>query len=138
MAIVIDASLVVGLVARDHRSDLISTTILRWLEAGENLHAPSLMPFEVASGLTRLVHAGAVPSNQVEDRWTKAIGLPIRLHPLASGIRAVEIALQLVRKSAYDAAYLALAEQLDAELWTLDRRLVNAASALDFRIHLLE
>jgi predicted nucleic acid-binding protein len=33
--------------------------------------------------------------------------------------RAIEIAIELERHSAYDAAYLALAERLGAEVWTL-------------------
>ena len=42
--------------------------------------------------------------------------------------RAIEIAVELERHSAYDAAYLALAERLGAEVWTLDGPLARNAS----------
>jgi predicted nucleic acid-binding protein len=35
--------------------------------------------------------------------------------------------MQLKRAAAYDSFYLALAETLRSELWTADKRLVNAA-----------
>ena len=40
---------------------------------------------------------------------------------------AFDWSLRLQRANAYDAYYVALAEVLDCELWTADRRLVNAA-----------
>jgi hypothetical protein len=46
--------------------------------------------------------------------------LPIVYHPLSDGPSVVRATLALQRRSAYDAAYLALAEDLDAELWTFD------------------
>jgi predicted nucleic acid-binding protein len=46
--------------------------------------------------------------------------------------RVVEIALALKRQNAYDAAYIALAEDLGAELWTLDGPLYRNAHGLGF------
>ncbi|HEY2702122.1 MAG TPA: nucleic acid-binding protein, partial [Candidatus Dormibacteraeota bacterium] len=45
-------------------------------------------------------------------------------------------ALQLRRRSAYDAAYLALAEDLGAELWTFDAALVRNAGARGHPVYL--
>jgi predicted nucleic acid-binding protein len=39
---------------------------------------------------------------------------------------AIETAWKLNRPATYDAHYLALAEKLGAEFWTLDQRLFNA------------
>ncbi|MCS6844738.1 MAG: type II toxin-antitoxin system VapC family toxin [Caldilineales bacterium] len=41
-------------------------------------------------------------------------------------LRAWELAEQFGRPTAYDAYYRALVEALECELWTADRRLVNA------------
>ena len=41
------------------------------------------------------------------------------------------------RNSAYDTAYLALAETLGAELWTLDGLLYRNAAGLGFAVRLL-
>ncbi len=50
----------------------------------------------------------------------------------------VEIALLLERQSAYDAAYLALAESLSAELWTLDGSLYRNAISHGLPVQLLQ
>ncbi len=64
--------------------------------------------------------------------------MPIIYHPLTTEkARVVEIALSLSRRSAYDAAYLALAENLKAELWTLDGPLYRNAMARGFNVQLL-
>jgi len=53
---------------------------------------------------------------------------PITYHALRDGAAAVELALRLGRQSAYDAAYVQLALELDAELWTLDGPLARNAA----------
>ncbi len=50
----------------------------------------------------------------------------------------VQVALVLKRRSAYDAAYLNLADDLGAELWTLDGPLARNASAHGYPIRLIE
>jgi hypothetical protein len=44
---------------------------------------------------------------------------------------------RLERQSAYDAAYLALAQDLDGECWTLDGRLVRNATRLGLPVRLV-
>ncbi|MDY7015890.1 MAG: type II toxin-antitoxin system VapC family toxin [Cyanobacteriota bacterium] len=56
------------------------------------------------------------------------------------GSRQTEVdALELSRlsRSAYDAAYIALAESLNAELWTLDSPLYRNATGLGFPVRLV-
>ena|ERR1700689_1500201 len=61
-----------------------------------------------------------------------------RHHALRDGPGVVQVALALKRRSAYDAAYLNLAGDLGAELWTLDGPLARNASAHGYPIHLIE
>jgi hypothetical protein len=58
MPIVVDRHLVVVLASRDPRAGAVEHHLRSWFEAGENLYAPALLPYEVASGLTRLSAAG--------------------------------------------------------------------------------
>ena len=51
--------------------------------------------------------------------------------------RVVEIAMHLRRRSAYDAAYIALAEALSADLWTFDAALARNAGPLGFGVRLV-
>jgi hypothetical protein len=64
--------------------------------------------------------------------------LPISYHALNNAPSVARIALTLERRSAYDAAYLALAQELDAELWTLDGPLARNAKSHGYPVHLIE
>jgi predicted nucleic acid-binding protein len=136
MAVVLDASLLVAVVSGDPRAKEVSDRLAGWLVSGEQLHAPALTPFEVANGLTRLVAAGAMPEDRVRPAWHAVQELPVTYHPLQDGPRVVSLARPLERHSAYDAAYLALAEGLDGICWTLDGRLVRNAARLDLPVSL--
>jgi predicted nucleic acid-binding protein len=67
--------------------------------------------------------------------WEVLEDLDLTLHPLEDGLRVVTLARRLGRQSAYDAAYIALAERLGAELWTLDGKLAANAGAVGFPVH---
>jgi predicted nucleic acid-binding protein len=103
------------------------------------MHAPELLPYEVASSFTRLVAARAMSPRQVQSAWEDLSDLPIVQHPLAEDLpRVVDIALRLKRQSAYDAAYIALAQELRADLWTLDGPLARNAQAVGLPVRLLD
>jgi predicted nucleic acid-binding protein len=121
----------------DARKPVAQALFRRWIGAGEELHAPALLPYEVANGLTRLVAAGLFPRDRLAEAWRVLTALPITYHSLQSGgEQVIAIALPLGRKSAYDAAYLALAQQLGAGLWTFDGALMRNATTLGFSVHL--
>lgn len=129
MAVVVDASIVVVLASGDARRPQADRAVRRWLEGGEEMHAPLLLVYEVASALTRLVGAKAMTNSEARLVWGELQALPITFHPPADGARILDMALRLKRRSAYDAAYLVLAEDLKADLWAFDGPLArNAAS----------
>jgi predicted nucleic acid-binding protein len=64
--------------------------------------------------------------------------VPITLHPLQDAAAVVAMTERLERKSAYDAAYVVLAEQLGAELWTLDGPLARDAGTRGLPVRLIE
>jgi predicted nucleic acid-binding protein len=136
VTVVVDANLVVVLTTRDSRRPHVAALFASWQDSGETLHAPSLLRYEVANALTGLSAAGRVSTELAVEAWTAAAALPIVLHDLVDGAAVIELAGRLARRSAYDAAYIALAVALGAELWTLDGSLARNAhsSALPVRL----
>jgi predicted nucleic acid-binding protein len=91
---------------------------------GERLAAPELVDLEVASVLRKLVRTGGVNDRRALLALADLSDLPLRRathRPLIS--RCWELRDNL---TAYDAAYVALAEVLEATLLTGDRRLGKA------------
>lgn len=99
----------------------------RWCDAQmtlDELAAPTLMPFEVASIVRRTEARGAIDPSTAARAIVNLRALPVDLlpfDPLASRIWELRPNLTV-----YDASYVALAEALDGPLVTLDRKLANA------------
>ena len=135
---VLDANLLVVLVSGDPRRPQVFRQFSQWLDGNMSLHAPLLAKYELANALTRMIASGAFPEDKVEEAVNNILVLPIVYHPLSSITRVVEIARMLGRQNAYDAAYIALAEYLQAELWTLDGPLHRNAKSLGFTVRLVQ
>lgn len=114
--IVVDASAAV--------SALLNAGPARRALAREPLHAPHLIDSEVANALRRQLAAGRIDAGQGWAALNVLRRLAVTRHPAFSlADRVWELREQL---SAYDAAYVALAEALDASLLTADARLSRA------------
>jgi len=137
LSVVVDANLLVALALNDPRAPGVDRQFRQWAETGETLHAPELLRYEAANALTRAVVAGQLAADQVVGTWEAITRLDVTLHGLIDGAAAVATALRLERSSAYDAAYVVLAQSLDAELWTLDGPLARNAGALGLPVRLV-
>lgn len=120
MTVVLDSNVAVALMLDAERGPVIEDRLRAWEDADEDLHAPTLFRFEVANALTRNVVAGKIDSSDAKVAWQRIVAMEISLHGLTDGPTVIAIARRLKRESAYDASYIALAQELDAELWTLD------------------
>ena len=138
MTVVLDANIVVALVLDAKRAKVIERKLREWEEADEDLHAPSLFRYEVASGLTRSIVAGAIDAADAKAAWQRIVAMPITLHGLDDGPAVIAVARQLQRESAYDAAYVVLARELDTEVWTLDGPLARNASGAGLPVRLID
>ena len=119
--IVVDASAVIELLLRTPAGRRIEA---RLFDRPAPLHAPHLLDVEVAQVLRRFVARGEVPAGRGATSLRLLDALPLRRHPHAP-LLARMWALR-ANLTAYDAAYVALAEALGAVLITCDTRLGRA------------
>jgi predicted nucleic acid-binding protein len=138
LSVVIDANVVVVLALDRRRAPAVDDRLRRWAEVGEDLHAPALLPFEVASALATAVATDRLRSEDVARAWADISAVPMTLHALDDGPSVVATAQRLERRSAYDAAYVVLAQQIESKLWTLDRRLARNAGDRGLPVRLIE
>jgi predicted nucleic acid-binding protein len=121
--IVVDASVVVTALADDGDEG----RRVRERVAGERLAAPELLDLEVVSAFRRMCAAGTLTADRAEAAVTDLRDLRVqRVHHRFLLARCWEMRKNV---TVYDAAYIALAESLDATLLTADRRLVTAPGA---------
>ena len=64
--------------------------------------------------------------------------MPIVLHQPKDTPAVVAMTQRLERRSAYDAAYVVLAEELDTQLWTLDGRLARNAVSRGLPVQIIQ
>jgi predicted nucleic acid-binding protein len=118
--IVVDASVVVTALADDgHDGDRVRARL-----RGEDLVAPHLLDIEVTSAWRRLARAGDLDDRRAALAFDDLRSL--RVDRVAHGPlldRCWELRHGL---TVYDAAYVALAEIMNARLLTADTRLANA------------
>ncbi|GAA5166658.1 type II toxin-antitoxin system VapC family toxin [Pseudonocardia eucalypti] len=109
----------------DALSGLDGTDELRELLMAAELHAPTLLDVEVVSTLRRFTLAGQLSVGRAQDLLTDYEDLPLRRWAFDDGFRRRAFSLRHAI-SAYDAAYVALAEALDCPLVTRDTRLAHS------------
>lgn len=98
-----------------------------WQEENARIVAPRLLYFEVTNVVHRRYLQGALTASKADEAIDIAIGLPIEIVDAVSlHHRSLEISRRFNRPAAYDAHYLALSELVDAEFWTMDKRLYNS------------
>ncbi len=119
--IVLDASAAVDWLLQTPAGQHIERRIY---SQGETLHAPHLLDVEVAQVLRRVAQQGVVPEARADEAVQDLADLRITRYPHFILLPRI---WQLRRNvSAYDAVYVALAENLRASLITRDGRLASA------------
>lgn len=119
--IVVDASVLVDVLLNAPGAEAIRA---RLGGSPEVLNAPHLVDLEVAQVIRRYDRIGELDPLQARVAFANLSALPMERHPH----RALLPRIWQLRNNltAYDAAYVALAEMLDATLLTRDRRLAAA------------
>ena len=116
--IVVDASAVLEVLLRTPAAADVDRLLFG---AGQTLHAPHLLDVEVAQVVRRYVAGGEIEEARGRAALADLVDFPLRRYPHDVLLpRVWDLRNSL---TAYDAAYVALAEALDAPLVTRDRRL---------------
>jgi predicted nucleic acid-binding protein len=119
--IVLDASAAVELLLGTDDGALVADRID---DPAETIQVPHLLSIEVAQVLRRLVAAGDIRPNRAVDALDDLADLDAERYPHEPFL--VRMFALRANLTAYDAAYVALAEALDAPLVTFDQGLARA------------
>jgi predicted nucleic acid-binding protein len=120
--IVLDASAAVDWLVQTGAALRIESRIF---SRNQSLHAPELLDLEVAQVLRRLVREHSLSASRAEQAIQDLLDL--RITRYAHFVLLPRIWQLRHNLSAYDAAYVVLAEKLGATLLTRDARLAVAA-----------
>jgi predicted nucleic acid-binding protein len=118
--IVVDASALLEFLLN---TDVAPRVASRIFDRGETLHAPHLLDLEIAQVLRRYERAGEAPAERALRALQDLSDLRIARYP--HDVLLPRIWDLRLNTTAYDAAYIALAEALDAALVTRDAALAS-------------
>jgi len=122
--IVLDASLVVELLTNGPLAEVMRDELAR---RGEPVIAPHLLDVEVVGALRRLAAGGFIDSHRIGLMLADLADLPAERYPHTPLLERI---WELRRNfTAYDAAYIALAEETAASLYTSDSKLLKGHRA---------
>jgi len=129
--IVLDASAAIEWLLQTSTGQRVEQQIF---SQSESLHAPHLLDVEIIQVLRRLVRERVISAVRADQAITDLLDLRINRYP--HFVLLPRIWQLRHNLSAYDAAYVALAEELDAILLTSDARLASA-SGHSAQVHVL-
>jgi predicted nucleic acid-binding protein len=119
--IVIDASALLELLLGTDRADDVAARVLA---PEEHVHAPHLLDMEIAQALRRLVQLADIGTARAQQALDDCAALVIHRHAHYDLVPRIWELRDSV--TAYDGAYIALAEALDAPLVTCDSKLARS------------
>ncbi len=131
-SVVIDANVTLGLFLRLPYSEIVDRWMQIWQTEEAHLVVPALWEYECLSGLRRAVTLKIISPEDSEQMATRLLALEFqRVAPTLELHRsALAWARRLGQSKVYDAQYIALAENLEAEFWTVDQKLFNSLKSL--------
>ena len=118
---VVDTSIIVALMLDEPNADAIRS----WLSTTNDLHAPDILPVEIANALINAQRCKRIDESGVRRAFAELVDIPLVLHLSEPFLpRALDLCLTY-RRRPYDALFVALAEHLKDPMVTGDLTLVR-------------
>lgn len=133
MNIVVDSNIIAAVFLDTPYSDVSASYYTSWLQQDILLIAPTLFEYEITSLIRRYVKAGMVSDSESKTLIDDILSCDIQIIKPSRLLHhsALRWAKKIGQAKAYDAQYLALAEQENADFWSADKRLVNGLHQLN-------
>jgi predicted nucleic acid-binding protein len=130
MTIVVDSNIFIAVHLIDEPLHTQAKQILNhWHMKRIPLVASHLFKSEITAVLRKVVYQGRISHQKGQVILGELLNYPITFYEDEALLkRAFELANTFNRPRAYDAQYLAVAERLSCDFWTIDERLVNAVT----------
>jgi predicted nucleic acid-binding protein len=128
-AVVLDASLAMSAIFPPSPAPEALKRLVEWQDAGTRLIAPALWLAECLSAIRRRVYRETISQEEAYEAIAAVLALEVDMQPMGPELcrSALDWAGRLGQVRAYDACYVALAEELETELWTADGGLAQGA-----------
>lgn len=130
---VVDANIVIQRLIVEQDTPQVKVLFDQML-LGTELIAPEFWRLECTNVLWKQVRFQRMPADVAEKLLVELIALPLTVMEIPYLMpRSLQIDLRH-ELAIYDSIYIAMAEQLDCELITIDRRQANAARSLGVKL----
>lgn len=124
--IIVDACIAVKWANSSEQFGDIAERMLKDYEQGKlSFAVPEFFYYEVASGISKAVARGNISKEEGEESLDGILGIDMETYSLPD-VKTVYSLSQIHRRSIYDCLYLLLAQRLDLEFWTADKKLYDA------------
>lgn len=130
---VVDANIVIQRLIVEQDTPQVKVLFDQML-SGTELIVPEFCRLECTNVLWKQVRFQGMPADVAEGLLVQLIALPLTVMDIQHLMpRSLQIGLRH-ELAIYDSIYIAMAEQLDCELITIDRRQANAARSLGVKL----
>ena len=133
--VVVDASLAIKWVLREPYAEEALALASEWAAGETRPIAPYLLLVEATNVLHRRAALGHISPSQAQQLLTGFLnmGIGVRESPQIH-LRAIELAQELQMPAIYGTHYLALADIMECDLWTADKRFFNSVKERQPRV----
>ncbi len=127
--VVADSSIFLASILQEKLTAKAVSLIKFWATNNVTLAAPSLFQYEIIAVLRKNVYLGRISQQEAIKGRDILLLQPIQF-VLDDDLlrRAFDLSTRFNRSTAYDSQYLAVAERLGCDFWTVDEKLYNSVA----------